>query len=214
MHGCRRRRMFIAPGFMPSAWITVSRSLSPRPERLTSRMLSGGRAARGGWLRPRRAPIRAPAGCPRVRARRWKAASASRSSAEVYSARPGVAQVGVLRADRGIIQPGGDRMRGGDLAVRVLQHVGVGAVQHARAGPGAGRRSGRRGGRWRCPRRPPPPRSGARRRPRGRRGTGRWRSSRRPRRRCRRPAAARPASRICARASRPITDWKSRTMVG
>src|SRR5215469_18869173 len=39
----------------------------------------------------------------------------------------------VLGTDRGIVQSGGNGMRRGDLAVRVLQNVGIGALQHARA---------------------------------------------------------------------------------
>ena len=44
-----------------------------------------------------------------------------------------VVQVGVLRADAGVVQAGADRVRLDGLAVVVLQQVGAGAVQHARA---------------------------------------------------------------------------------
>src|SRR5439155_1488669 len=43
----------------------------------------------------------------------------------------GVAQERVLRTDAGIVEPGGYRMRGQDLAVAVLQQVRVGAVKHS-----------------------------------------------------------------------------------
>ena len=51
-----------------------------------------------------------------------------------------VLQPGVLRADAGIVQAGGDAVRLLDHAVLVLQQIGLGAVQHAdlAGGKGAG----------------------------------------------------------------------------
>src|SRR6185436_12325762 len=46
----------------------------------------------------------------------------------------------VLRADPGIVEARRDRMRLGDLAVRVLQEIGAVAVKHA--GPAGAKRSG------------------------------------------------------------------------
>src|SRR5260370_369953 len=43
----------------------------------------------------------------------------------------GVAVVGVLGPDPRVVEPGGDRVRRGDLAVVVLQQVAHAAVQHA-----------------------------------------------------------------------------------
>ena len=42
-----------------------------------------------------------------------------------------LAQMGVLGADGGVVQSGGDRVGCGDLAIVILQHVAVGALQHA-----------------------------------------------------------------------------------
>ena len=44
-----------------------------------------------------------------------------------------VGEPGVFGADRGIVEAGGDGMRGGDLAVFGLQNVRVGALQNAGA---------------------------------------------------------------------------------
>ena len=41
----------------------------------------------------------------------------------------GIVQRRVLRADGGVVEAGGDGVREGDLAVVVLQNVGVGALQ-------------------------------------------------------------------------------------
>ena len=48
---------------------------------------------------------------------------------------PAVAEGGVLRPDSRIVQAGGDRMRGRDLPVRVLEQIAAGAVEDA--GPAA-----------------------------------------------------------------------------
>ena len=42
-----------------------------------------------------------------------------------------VGEPGVFGTDRGIVEARGNGMRGGDLAVFVLQHVGVRALQNA-----------------------------------------------------------------------------------
>src|SRR5260370_25949659 len=47
-----------------------------------------------------------------------------------------VGEPGVLGADGGIVEPSGNRMRRGDLAVFVLQNVSVSPLQHARARSG------------------------------------------------------------------------------
>ena len=123
----------------------------------------------------------------------------------------GVAQPGMLRPDAGIVEAGGDRVAFEDLAVVVLEEIGAVAVEHAR--PAAVHRGGVAvldvepvaAGLDAVDGRP--------RDRRGRDGRGRWRSSRRRcRRRARRAGGLRPAM-ICSRVSRPITDWKSRTML-
>ena len=97
-----------------------------------------------------------------------------------------VGEPGVLGADGGIVEAGGDGMRGGDLAVFVLQNVGVGALQDAgaRAGEALMRGEARgvfaelrcRGRRLRC-------RPFSRRHRAEMDGRGRWRSNRRRHRR-------------------------------
>ena len=52
----------------------------------------------------------------------------------VFRAAP-LTEPGVLRTDRGIVEPRGDRMRQLDVAVRVLQHVTSRSLQHAGAAP-------------------------------------------------------------------------------
>ena len=44
---------------------------------------------------------------------------------------PGLGQAGMLGADAGVVEPGGNGVRLGDLAVLVLQEGRQGAVQHA-----------------------------------------------------------------------------------
>src|SRR6266478_4853539 len=53
-----------------------------------------------------------------------------------------VGEPGVLGADGGIVEAGGDGVCGGDLAVAILQDVGVGALQHAGARAGITLRGG------------------------------------------------------------------------
>ena len=109
---------------------TVSRSLSPRPDRHTSTRAPGGERPRRAATRSR-ATARAPGGCPRC-ARAPGTPRAPRASvALTYRREPGVLQVRVLGPDARVVEPGRDRMRLDDLAVGVLQQVGERAVQHA-----------------------------------------------------------------------------------
>ena len=80
---------------------------------------------------------------PSVSASRWKAASASSSVQARYSARPRVAERGVLGPDAGVVEPGRDRVRVGDLAVVVGEHRRARAVQHAGAAAAEARRARR-----------------------------------------------------------------------
>src|SRR5206468_10402752 len=57
-----------------------------------------------------------------------------------------VGEPGVLGADRGIVEAGRDGMRGGDLAVFVLQNVGVSSLQNAGARSGKTLMRGKAGG--------------------------------------------------------------------
>ena len=75
---------------------------------------------------------------PSVRARYSKASTASSSVTGTYSARPDVVEVGVLRADARVVQPGGDGVDRGDLAVLVLAEVGLHAVENAQPAGGDG----------------------------------------------------------------------------
>ena len=106
-------------------------SLSPRPERLTMRILS--RPILGARLMASAmACADSSAGMmPSVRASSLAASSASASVARGVLGAAGVVQPGVLGADGGVVEAGGDGVRQRDLAVVVLQHVAVGAVQHA-----------------------------------------------------------------------------------
>ena len=73
---------------------------------------------------------------PSARQQSWKASSASWSvAAGVFDAADFV-QPGMFGADAGVVQPGADAVRLGDLAVIVLQQVGAVAVQHAGSAAG------------------------------------------------------------------------------
>jgi hypothetical protein len=116
--------------WMPDFSATVCMSLSPRPERLTSRILSLGQGRRqlGGVGQ-------GVAGFQRrddafVRHRSWKACSASSSVIVTYSARP-MSLSQACSGRRRVVEAGRDRMGLDDLAVLVLQQVGAVAVQHA-----------------------------------------------------------------------------------
>ena len=77
---------------------------------------------------------------PSSRASVWNASSASSSSTYAYSARPRVAQPGVLGADGRVVEAGRHRMRQLDVAVLVLQHERARALQDAGAAAGEPRR--------------------------------------------------------------------------
>ena len=187
-------------------------SLSPRPERLTSRCWS---------LAHRRRELHRVGDRVARFQRRDDALGAAEAmergerlvvgDADVFGAAD-VLQVGVLGADAGVVEAGRDRVRLDDLAVVVLQQVGAVAVQHARADR---RRSTPRAGR--CARPWPAASTPISRVPlvldvRDRRCPSRC--CRRRRRRSPRRAGAPIISGICTRHSSPITLWKSRTIVG
>ncbi len=122
----------------------------------------------------------------------------------------GLVQPGMLRTDAGIIEPRRNRMRVLDLAVIVHQQIGAVAMQHA--GPAAGDRGRMQLGEAMA--------RGfdAENLDRGdRRGRDETIPSRWSRRRCRPPAnpvaGLRPPA-SAPRVSVPITDWKSRTIIG
>src|SRR5579885_1998365 len=84
-------------------------------------------------MRPARAWADSRAGMmPSVRARRLGCERGFVRDGGVFSATL-VGEPGMLGADGGIVEAGGDGMGGGDLAVLGLQDVGVGALQNARA---------------------------------------------------------------------------------
>ena len=184
------------PAASPSG--TSARSLSPRPERQTR--TSSASSSVDARERVRRLERRDDPLGPRQPAERGERLLVGR--ADVLGA-AGVAQERVLGADARVVEPGGDRVRVGDLAVLVGEH----ATSARRGGRPAGRCRG-------SPRPPPRRRRAARPRRRGSRRTCRSRSSRRRRRRSPRPGSRPSAARICSRASRPITACSSRTISG
>ena len=113
----------------PSAASTVSRSLSPRPDRQT-RM-----RAPSGSGRCRSHPITcegSSAGHDPLGAReRLEPLERLRVGRAHVPGEPGVLQVRVLGPDARVVEPGRDRVRLDDLAVGVLQQVAERAVQHA-----------------------------------------------------------------------------------
>ena len=162
-----------------------SRSLSPRPERqttITSPSSSAARASAWDGLERRDDPL--GLGEPAERLERLLV-----GRGQVLGAAR-VAQERVLGPDARVVEPGGDRVRVGDLAVLVGEQRRARAVEHARAGRCRG-----------SPRPRPRRRRAARRRRRGSRRTSRSRSSRRRRRRSPRRAAG-PRPRAPARAPR------------
>ena len=118
-------------------------SLSPRPDRLTSRIGSSSRssASFSAWasawqlsnaqMMPFAARQR-DEGVERLAVRR----------ADIVGAAD-VLEMGMLGADRGIIEAGRDRPAVADLPVLVLQDIGLGAVEDARAARAAGSRHAR-----------------------------------------------------------------------
>ena len=170
-----------------------------------------GPRGRRGRARPRAPPARASAWAgssagmiPSVSASRRNAVERLVvRRAQVLDA-AGVAQRRVLGADARVVEAGRDRVRVQDLAVR------------RRRAPTSVRRAAR-------PAAPAAEAGRARgldaddphvRRRRGSPRTCRSRSSRRRRTRPRPPGSRSSASRICSRASRPITDCSSRTIAG
>ena len=115
-------------------------SLSPRPQRFTTMRWSFGIFGASSI----------------TLARAWRGSSAGMMPSSLAAELEGVerllvgrrdvvdaadlVQPGVLGADAGIVEAGGDRVGLRDLAVVVLQQVGAVAVQHA--GPAAGERGG------------------------------------------------------------------------
>ena len=187
-----------------------SRSLSPRPLRVTSVTAS---AAAGG-LSSTHAIACAGSSAGMMPSSR----ESSRNALErrvvgdgLVAHAAAVAQVGVLGPDTRVVEAGRDRVGLDDLAVLVLEHRRERAVQDAGL---ARRRATRRACRSRSPLPRPRRRSARRPRRRGRRRRSRSRCCRRRRRRRRGPAAARSPRRTCARASSPITRWRSRTSAG
>ena len=79
--------------------------------------LALGRRARAGWLRRRRARDSSAGMMPSVRAERQAASSASASLADDVFGAAAIVQPGVLRADRGVVEAGGNGVRERDLAV-------------------------------------------------------------------------------------------------
>ncbi len=72
---------------------------------------------------------------PSVRESRTAASRASPSEiGRVLGAAP-IVKLGVFRTDHGIVEARRHGMRQRDLAVRILQHVAVGALQHAGSAP-------------------------------------------------------------------------------
>ena len=124
----------------PSAFCTLITSLSPRPDRLTSRMRPVGivgASAAGVRHRVRRLERRDDALLARQPLKRVERALVVDPG--VFGA-PGVAEPRVLGADRGVVEAGGNRVRQLDVAVLVLQHEAARALQHAGAAAGEARR--------------------------------------------------------------------------
>ena len=198
--------------FAPSASATVKMSLSPRPHRLSEDDLVLAIFARACARAAAIACAHSSAGMmPSVRQQQLERVERLDVGHALVVDAADLVQPAMLGADAGIVEPRRDRVRLGDLAVLVLQQIGAVAVEDAGAPAGRGWRHA-----CRCRGRGPPPRRRASRRPRSSRNG--WnspiafdpppiaatsRSGRRP-----------SASSICARASLPITHWKSRTSSG
>ena len=104
----------------------VPMSLSPRPERLTSRTASGPSSAADLHARRRGRARDSMAGMmPSVRRQQRERLHRLGVGDRAVLARPDVAQVGVLGADAGVVEAGRDRVRLDGLAVLVLQDVGA-----------------------------------------------------------------------------------------
>ena len=114
-------------------------SLSPRPERQTTIASSGGRAAASSIALATACELSKAGRMPSLRARASKAARAS-SSGRWCTDPARLFPIAVLRARARIVQPGGDRVHVGRLAVVVLKDVAEAAVEHA--GPAEAERGG------------------------------------------------------------------------
>ena len=140
---------------------------------------------------------------PSVRARSPNAASASSSVAPTYSARPMSRRNACSGPTPGIVEPGRDRVRVGDLPVLVGEDRRARAVQDARRV------------RCRATRRPPPRR---RRAARPSSSTKPWKipiAFEPPPTHATTASGRRPSTASsCSRASRPITDCSSRDELG
>ena len=129
-----------AHSLRPRAFATVNTSLSPRPERPSTINLSVRQVRRDAHhMRDRMRGFQGrndafqPAGeLERIQG------FLIRHRDIIHAAR--LLEPGMFRPDAGIIEAGRDRMRFQNLAVRILQQIGLGAVQHA------GRAFGERGG--------------------------------------------------------------------
>ena len=132
---------------------TVFMSLSPRPDTLTTMIGAGAAAPRATSGRAAMAwalssAHRMPSVRRQLRQRVQRLGVGDRQVARP----PGVLQVRVLGADARVVEAGGDRVRLGDLALVVAQHVATARRAGRRPGPGS---AWPRGGRSRCPRPPP-----------------------------------------------------------
>ena len=117
---------------------TSARSLSPRPERQTTTSSASSSSTRASACAGSSAGMMPSVrGQPAERVERLVVGRAD------VAGPAGVAQEGVLRADAGVVEAGGDRVGVGDLAVLVGEHGGARAVEDA--GPtGAEARGARR----------------------------------------------------------------------
>ena len=111
-------------------------SLSPRPERLTT-STSASSASFSAWASAW-ADSKAQMMPSDARQQGEGGQRLGVGRADIFGP-AAVLEEGMLRPDRGIIEPGRDRPAVGDLPVRVLQHIGLGAVQDARPAAQQGR---------------------------------------------------------------------------
>ena len=108
-------------------------SLSPRPDRLTTSMSSGA------IFGARRIALRDRVGALERRHNAFRTSQAHGCLQGFliggrHVLRPaGVMQGRVLRADRRVVQAGGNGVGQGDLAGVILQDIGIGSLQYARA---------------------------------------------------------------------------------
>ena len=122
-----------------AAW-TLSTSLSPRPERLTSRIASFGSSGASRQACAIACDDSSAGRMPSSRPSRWNAVERRRVVDPGVFGAADLAQPGVLGPDRRVVEPGRDRVGQLDVAVVVLQHVAARALQHAGAAAGEARR--------------------------------------------------------------------------